>query len=100
MSAAQFTCECDQGPRRYGYAEAAHILGVTVTWLQRHIKRLPHTKLGRVVYFTDADLARIDAMFHHEPTQAATPRAAGSNPQVLTLTPLPARGSTTRRKAG
>lgn len=78
--------------RRLRYAEAAAELGVEVSWLQRHIKELPHKKLGRVVYFTDADLARIDEMFHHEPTQAATPRAAGSNGQLLTLKPLPARG--------
>jgi hypothetical protein len=80
--------------RRLRYAEAAAELGVEVSWLQRHIKKLPHKKLGRVVYFTDADLERIDALFHHEPTQAATPRAAGSQPSNVTaLKPLPARGA-------
>lgn len=54
--------------RRYTYPEAAEELRVTVTWLKRHIKKLPHTKKGRVVTFSDEDLTRIDAMFHHEPS--------------------------------
>ncbi|MEW2260803.1 hypothetical protein [Streptomyces sp. NPDC047869] len=59
----------------------------TVTWLRRHIKRLPHTKLGRVVYFTDDDLRRIDTLFHHEPAPA---------PAAVTgqLVPLPSRRRT------
>lgn len=85
--------------RRLTYAEAARELpdGVTETWLRRHIKRLPHTKLGRVVYFTDADLERIDALFHHEPTTgplAVVPApVTRDRPHPLShLTPLPGRG--------
>ncbi|MFI1723876.1 DNA-binding protein [Streptomyces sp. NPDC020489] len=87
--------------RRFTYAEAAEELpeNVTETWLRRHIKRLPHTKLGRAVYFTDDDLRRIDQLFHHEPTTgplaaAPTPAPAPSahTPHPLHhLKPLPGR---------
>lgn len=53
--------------RRLNFSEAAVELGIEPTWLRRHIKKLPHGKLGRFVYFTDADLERIDELFHHEP---------------------------------
>ncbi|MGW3570180.1 helix-turn-helix domain-containing protein [Streptomyces sp. NPDC000941] len=78
--------------RRLTYAEAAAELpeGVTETWLRRHIKKLPHTKLGRTVYFTDADLEAIDAQFHHEPEQAPQLRAVGTHP-LANLKPLPSR---------
>lgn len=86
--------------KRYTYAEAAEELRVEETWLRRHIKKLPHSKKGRVVTFTDADLERIDALFHHEPTTgalavvSATP-ATGSHP-LAHLRPLPARGAAVR----
>ncbi|MEU1276508.1 helix-turn-helix domain-containing protein [Streptomyces sp. NPDC005799] len=84
--------------RRLQYPAAAKELGIDETWLRRHIKRLPHSKLGRTVYFTDADLERIDALFHHEPTTgplAAAPapapaKKAGSHP-LSHLQPLPGR---------
>jgi hypothetical protein len=82
--------------RRLKYPEAAAELGVEESWLRRHIKRLPHSKLGRTVYFTDADLARIDAQFHHEPqagpsaTAPAAPAPAGPHPMGH-LVPLPSR---------
>ncbi|MEV7793362.1 DNA-binding protein [Streptomyces sp. NPDC087512] len=81
--------------RRLKYAAAAKELGVEESWLRRHIKRLPHSKLGRTVYFTDADLARIDAMFHHEPAMgplvaAPAPTPAGAHPMAH-LVPLPSR---------
>lgn len=85
--------------RRFTYQEAAAELpeGVTETWLRRHIKRLPHTKLGRIVYFTDRDLERIDQLFHHEPTSgplaaaASTTSGSGAHP-LSSLRPLPRRG--------
>lgn len=81
--------------RRLTYSQAADELpdGITETWLRRHIKQLPHTKVGRVVYFTDADLDRIDSLFHHEP--AAGPLAAAqAGPHPLGhLVPLPSRRS-------
>lgn len=88
--------------RRLTYAQAAEELpDVTEAWLRRHIKRLPHTKVGRAVYFTDADLDRIDVLFHHEPTTgplAATAAApsAGAHP-LGHLRPLPGRGSALAR---
>lgn len=82
--------------RRLDYPAAAKELGVEESWLRRHIKKLPHTKLGRVVYFTDADLERIDQLHHHEPRTgplAATKPTATAAPHPLAdLRPLPPRG--------
>ncbi|MFF9043285.1 DNA-binding protein [Streptomyces parvulus] len=84
--------------RRLGYAEAAEELpGVEESWLRRHIKQLPHSKVGRAVYFTDADLERIDAIFHHEPTTGPVAAAPAPNPAaaphpLADLRPLPRRG--------
>ncbi|WP_199572667.1 helix-turn-helix domain-containing protein [Streptomyces murinus] len=83
---------------RHTYPEAAEILRVEESWLRRHIKRLPHSKKGRVVTFSDADLDRIDALFHHEPTagplvSVPMPRPIGANP-MSHLVPLPSRRST------
>lgn len=84
--------------RRLNYDEAAAELRVEKTWLQRHIRKLPHGKLGRFVYFTDADIERIDALFHHEPESgplarpALVPATPGGHP-LAHLKPLPARGS-------
>lgn len=89
--------------RRLGYAEAAEELGLTESWMRKNIKRLPHSKPGRTVYFTDADLKRIDEIFHHEPVTglaAARTPTGGSLTVVNTpagtapfkdLRPLPAR---------
>ncbi|WP_406398755.1 helix-turn-helix domain-containing protein [Streptomyces uncialis] len=79
---------------RYTYPEAAELLRIEESWLRRHIKRLPHSKLGRVVRFTDDDLERIDAMHHYEPTAgplAATPAPATPRHPMAHLTPLPSR---------
>ncbi|MFD7786464.1 helix-turn-helix domain-containing protein [Streptomyces nojiriensis] len=78
------------GPaKRYTYPEAAEILRVKRAWLQENIRRLPHTKKGRTVTFSEADLDAIDAMFHHQPPQAVAPAPhlpaipAGANPLAL-----------------
>lgn len=87
---------------RYTYPEAAALLRVTETWLRRHIKALPHSKKGRVVTFTDDDLARIDSLHHHEPTTgplAAVPTAPAGVHPMAHLRPLPPRGLTARRAA-
>lgn len=79
---------------RYKYPKAAEILGVEESWLRRHIKKLPHSKPGRVVYFTEADLERIDELFHHEPTAgplAAAPAPGASAHPMSNLRPLPSR---------
>ena len=84
---------------RYLYPEAAKALRVDESWLRRHIKKLPHSKKGRVVTFTDADLERIDALFHHEPTTGAlalVPAPASGAHPLAHLRPLPARGSAVR----
>ncbi|MFF6985651.1 helix-turn-helix domain-containing protein [Streptomyces sp. NPDC010273] len=80
------------------YPEAAKRLGVDESWLRRHIKKLPHSKKGRVVTFSDADLQRIDdVLFHHEPTTGplavtpSLPSGASSHP-MNHLRPLPSRG--------
>lgn len=84
--------------RRHTYPEAAEILRVSEPWLRKNIKKLPHSKKGRVVTFSDEDLARIDALFHHEPTTgplavAAEPVAGVSAHPLATLRPLPSRGA-------
>ncbi|MER7815581.1 helix-turn-helix domain-containing protein [Streptomyces sp. NPDC096153] len=83
--------------RRYTYPEAAEELRCEESWLRRHIKKLPHSKKGKRVTFSDEDLNRIDALTHHEPTTgplAVVPRLATSGPHPLAeLKPLPSRGS-------
>lgn len=80
----------------YDYDEAAEELRVTKTWLQRHIKKLPHSKKGRVVTFTVEDLERIEALFHIEPEFGPLARPvpalepAGGHP-LADLRPLPSR---------
>jgi hypothetical protein len=83
---------------RYTYGQAVEHLPIEESWLRRHIKQLPHTKIGRTVYFTDADLERIDALFHHEPATGPLATApepkAGTNAHPLAhLRPLPRRGT-------
>lgn len=84
--------------RRYTYPEAAEELGIGERWLRRHIKRLPHSKFGSEVRFTDADLDRIDQMQHVEPIAGplatATVAPAGAHP-LAALKPLPARSRAT-----
>ncbi|MEV5957234.1 helix-turn-helix domain-containing protein [Streptomyces sp. NPDC051987] len=82
--------------RRLKYPEAAEQLGVSEGWLRKNIKKLPHTKIARTVYFTDADLERIDVLFHHEPSAGplATPTPIEASPSPLAaLVPLPSRRS-------
>jgi len=75
------------------YSEAAAVLKVEESWLRRHIKKLPHTKLGGRVLFTDSDLQGIVAMFHHEPgTAAPGPTTSRTNDvfhHLGALRPLP-----------
>lgn len=85
--------------RRYSYAQAAEELGVTETWLRRHIKKLPHSKKGRVVTFTEADLERIDQLHHYEPTTGPLAIPAASSPgthPLANLRPLPSRRTPAR----
>ncbi|MES9587781.1 helix-turn-helix domain-containing protein [Streptomyces sp. NPDC094045] len=82
--------------RRYTYAEAAAELRVDERWLRRHIRSLPHSKKGRTVTFTDADLERIDQMYRHEPTAGplalVSAPTSGAHPMAH-LKPLPSRGA-------
>lgn len=83
--------------RRLSYDAAAAELGVSKSWLQDHIKELPHGKISRFVYFTDADLERIDELFHHEPQSGPLAKpvlVSATSPGVhplAALKPLPAR---------
>ncbi|MFJ5843574.1 helix-turn-helix domain-containing protein [Streptomyces sp. NPDC092903] len=75
----------------HGYAEAAAILRVEESWLRRHIKRLPHSKLGGRVRFTDEDLRRVVDLFHQEPSTTrldATGDIVGLG-SLRTLRPIP-----------
>lgn len=49
--------------RLYSIREAAEVLNVPVSWLRDKVtaRRVPHTRLGRHVRFTDAHLADIVA---------------------------------------
>ncbi|KAA6221763.1 DNA-binding protein [Streptomyces albofaciens JCM 4342] len=82
--------------RLYTYPEAAEALRVSERWLRRNINDLPHSRKGRAVTFTDDDLDRIDAMFHHEPTAGplavvpSAPSSPAAHP-LAALKPLPAR---------
>ncbi|MFD8936660.1 helix-turn-helix domain-containing protein [Streptomyces sp. NPDC059578] len=82
---------------RYTYPEAAAELRVEERWLRRRIKLLPHSKKGRTVTFTAADLERIDAMHHHEPTTGPLAPLSGtqasSTHPLAHLKPIPRRGS-------
>jgi hypothetical protein len=85
--------------RRYTYPEAAEYLRVEERWLRRNISRLPHSKKGRVVTFTEADLERIDQMHHHEPTTgplAIVPAPSSGAHPMAHLRPLPSRGMAVR----
>ncbi|NUS58646.1 MAG: DNA-binding protein, partial [Streptomycetaceae bacterium] len=58
-----------------------------------------HSKQGRDVTFTDADLERIDAMHHHEPTTgplAVVPAPSNGAHPLASLRPLPRRGAAQR----
>ncbi|MFJ9318291.1 helix-turn-helix domain-containing protein [Streptomyces globisporus] len=80
---------------RFTYPEAAEELRVEESWLRRHIKKLPHSKKGRVVTFSADDLDRIDAMHHHDPA-VPRPVAGAASDAVATLRPLPRRGAPAR----
>ena len=73
----------------YDFAEAAEQLGCEERWLRDNSARLPRTKFGRRVRFTEADLERIREMHHVEPGGASQhkPEAATAGQ----LKPLPAR---------
>ena len=88
--------------RRLSYSEAAAELGVLESWLRDHIKELPHGKLGRRVYFTDADLERIDELFHHEPefgplaTPVLVPATPAAGHPLADLKPIDTRRGRSR----
>lgn len=73
----------------YDFAEAAEQLGCEERWLRDNSARLPRTKFGRRVRFTEADLERIREMHHVEPggvsQRPAVPAKTGE------LKPLPTR---------
>ncbi|MFI1676995.1 helix-turn-helix domain-containing protein [Streptomyces sp. NPDC020607] len=84
---------------RHKYPEAAAILRVEERWLRRNIKSLPHSKKGRVVTFSDEDLDRIDALYHHEPTTGPlviVPAPSKGPHPLANLRPLPPRGAAVR----
>lgn len=80
----------------YDYAEAAAELRVNEKWLREHIREFPRRKAGRVVHFTDADLARINELLHREPEfgplarPVPLPESPGGHP-LADLKPLPGR---------
>jgi excisionase family DNA binding protein len=56
------------------FAEAAEVLNVPESWLREKVARrqVPHTRLGKHVRFTRADLTDIIHNGHHTPVARAT----------------------------
>ena len=54
----------------YTPAEAAERLKVTETWLKKRVsaRSIPHTRIGRHIRFSDADLAALVAQSGVSPT--------------------------------
>jgi hypothetical protein len=75
----------------YDFSEAAEKLRVSETWLRRHSSRLPRTKLGRTVLFSDDDLQRIREMHHIEPGTTSETLHNRGKPAYMALKPLPSR---------
>jgi hypothetical protein len=103
-------------PRRTAWtkAEAAFKLGCKESWLEEMARRrkIPFTKIGGALHFTDAHIAEIIALFEVRPTPA--PRAALPEAPARTsgipapppnsgnrrpLRPIPTRGSAGRPEA-
>lgn len=76
--------------RLYDYGEAAVELRTSVKWLQNNIRRLPHIKVGRTVFFGDDDLDQILVLLHVSPERTPVVRMADGAPPSR-LTPLPGR---------
>lgn len=80
------------GPRpRYTYPEAAEILRVKERWPRENVKRLPHSKKGVTVTFSEADLDSIDAMFHHQPVVPVAPTFPPGAHPLAGLKPIGSR---------
>jgi excisionase family DNA binding protein len=62
------------------FEEAAAILSIPASTLKKAVtaRRIPHTRIGRHIRFTDDDIARIVAMHHVDtgPTARAVERRA------------------------
>jgi excisionase family DNA binding protein len=92
-------------PALYTAAEAAAILRVKASWLERQAaaRNIPFTMLGRSYRFTPAHLAVIVRLYEHEPSRGRDPavqptRRGGVQPPAATagqgqpLLPRPRRG--------
>ncbi|MFD9064214.1 helix-turn-helix domain-containing protein [Kitasatospora purpeofusca] len=69
------------------YEGLADLLGVTDTWLRRHIKKLPHEKYGREIRFFPEHVAEIRRIFSVTPVSNPTGKTGPVGP-----VPLAARG--------
>ncbi|MDH6134632.1 hypothetical protein P3T37_004036 [Kitasatospora sp. MAA4] len=59
------------------YAGAAEVLDLPETWLRRNIRRIPHTKFGKHVRFSDDHLRVIRAMHEVLPARPLPAITAG-----------------------
>jgi hypothetical protein len=73
---------------KHTYQDAEAIIGFPEHYLSRNLDKLPHTRIGRLVRFTDAQLAEIVAMHERRPD--------GTRP----IDDLRPAGGGRRRKAG
>ncbi len=89
---------------RFTYPEAAKVLRVEERWLRRNLSKLPHSRKGKVVTFSEDDLDRIDAIHHHEPMVGPLATGPSTPPSSTTplsaLKPLPARRRTRSKHVG
>lgn len=76
--------------KMHTYAEARIELKLPKGWLERNIKRLPHTAFGRNIRFSDEEIDLIRAMHAVRPAEAPAP-VAGVPAVLLSLKPAGAR---------
>ena len=70
-------------PAAHSKAEAAALLRVTVSWLERRAaaRVIPFTMVGGAYHFTDEHLAEIIRMHEHRPPAATAPESDQAAPR-------------------
>lgn len=78
-------------PWLHTYEQAAELLApVEESWLRNNVRKLPHSKIGGVVFFTDDDIARIARdLYHVEPQNEPRTRASSALAAAVPSGPHP-----------
>ncbi|HLL34237.1 MAG TPA: DNA-binding protein [Streptomyces sp.] len=100
-TASAVSLEEDPDRPRHTYADVARLLGIGERRLRRDASKLPRTKAGQEVRFSDNDVRRIWRIYHREPASgslAAVPSepatsgaAQRQDPATTRLRPLSRR---------